>query len=97
MQGIAITVIDCYSIKPLPETILRTAALHAQRRCIVVEDHYPEGGLGESIALAFSPYNIQVYSLAVTKLPRSGTPEELRTFEHIDAASIVHTVKQLIT
>lgn len=96
-QGIFVTVIDCYSIKPLPHEILRKAALHSQRRCIVVEDHYPEGGLGESIAHALSADNIQVHTLAVMQLPRSGTPEELRAFEKIDAQAVVQLVHRIIS
>ena len=95
-QGISVTVVDCYSIKPLPEVPLHTAILHAKNRCIVVEDHYTEGGLGESIALALSQNNVQVYSLAVQQLPRSGTSQELRAFEKIDAAAIIAMVHTMV-
>lgn len=92
-EGIAISVVDCYSIKPLPVDALRACAQKAGR-VITVEDHYAAGGLGEAVATALSG-TAPVTCLAVTKLPRSGTPEELRSYEEIDAAAIVKTVKKL--
>lgn len=95
-QSIQVSVIDCYSIKPLPKETLRTIITESKNRCIIVEDHYAEGGLGECIAQAFSTEPIKTYSLAVTKLPRSGTPEELRSYEKIDAASIAKLVATIL-
>jgi transketolase len=41
-------VIDCYSIKPIDAATLATAA--DQTQCILtVEDHWPEGGLGDAV------------------------------------------------
>jgi transketolase len=94
-EGIYTTVIDCYSIKPLPETTLREAIQYTQGNCIVVEDHYREGGLGEAIALTFSRHKFNIISLAVSKIPRSGTPQELRSFEGIDAHAIIKAVKDM--
>ena len=95
-QGVLISVIDAYSVKPLDSETIKDVARKSGNRVIVVEDHYPEGGLGEAVALAMadSPSNSEttVESLAVTKLSRSGKPEELLAYAGIDAKSIVQAV-----
>src|ERR1700681_3325001 len=49
-EGIGITVIDAYSIKPLGKEVIKPAAQKTRNLVITVEDHYPEGGLGDSVA-----------------------------------------------
>lgn len=88
-KNIFISVIDCYSVKPLPVAELLAAAKAANNFVITVEDHYREGGLGEAICYALRNQPITIECLAVTKLPGSGKPEELMAFEHIDAQAIV--------
>jgi transketolase len=56
-----------------------------------VEDHSPSGGLGEAVLSALADRPVPVAILAVTKIPMSGTGEELRDFAAISAASIVRT------
>ncbi len=51
-QGIAIRVLDAYSVQPLDVDGLRLAAEETGGRVVVVEDHYPAGGLGEAVAAA---------------------------------------------
>ncbi len=92
-KNINARVIDLYSIKPLDVKTLQKAAAET-RAIIVVEDHYPEGGIGEAVAAALSGRKTPVISLAVTKLPMSGTPEKLLTYEGIDAAAIVRATTQ---
>jgi transketolase len=62
---------------------------------IVVEDHRIEGGLGDAVLDALAgagPPTARVIKLAVTDMPGSGTPEELRAWAGIDADAIVATV-----
>lgn len=94
--GILATVIDCYSVKPLDAAGILAVVQKSGNKLVVVEDHYLEGGLGEAVTYALRNYAITIECLAVTKLPRSGSPEALRDFEGIDAAAIVKAVKQLI-
>jgi transketolase len=61
-----------------------------------VEDHYPEGGLGDAIASALSEEGVRVVKLAVNDLPRSGKPEELLDRYGISARRIVHRVRELV-
>ena len=94
-EGIAIRVIDLYSIKPVDAAALKAAAAETNNTLITVEDHYPEGGLGDTVLDAVATENIQVHKLAVTGVPRSGKPEELLEHHGISANAIVQKVKAL--
>lgn len=95
-EGIKIRVIDLYSVKPLDEATLVRSALETNRTIITVEDHYPEGGIGDAVASAVSKEGIKVYKLAVNDLPRSGKPDELMDMFGISARHIIETVKRLL-
>jgi len=95
-EGIKIRVIDLYSVKPLDEATLIRSALESNRTIITVEDHYPEGGIGDAVAAAVSKEGIKVHKLAVNDLPRSGKPEELMDMFGISARHIIQTVKQVV-
>jgi transketolase len=94
-EGIGITVIDAYSIKPLGTDAIRSAAQRTANRVLTVEDHYAEGGLGDAVAGELSKDGIRVHKLAVCSLPRSGKPEELMGRYGIDAQAIVSKVKSM--
>jgi transketolase len=94
-EGIGITVIDAYSIKPLGKDVIKAAAQKTGNTVITVEDHYLEGGLGDAVAGELSMDGIKVHKLAVTALPRSGKPAELLAHFGIDAAAIMKKVKSL--
>ena len=63
---------------------------------LTVEDHYPEGGLGDAVAGELSLDGIRVHKLAIREMPHSGKPEELLAKYGIDAAAIVKKVKALV-
>ena len=94
-EGIGITVIDAYSIKPLGKKEILAAAQKTNNTVITVEDHYSEGGLGDAVAGELSTEGIKVHKLAVVGLARSGKPEQLLAHFGIDAAAIVKKVKGL--
>lgn len=94
-QGISISVIDLYSIKPLDAQTLISVARESNNVLITVEDHYLQGGLGEAVVYELANSRITVECLAVRELPRSGKPEELLAWAGIDAATIEKTVKRL--
>ena len=52
-EGINIRVIDAYSVKPIDEETLLEAAQEAGNKIITVEDHWPEGGLGDAVLRHF--------------------------------------------
>lgn len=52
--------------------------------------------MGEAVKSAVSELAAPVYSLAVRRKPRSGSPEELLDYEEISHASICRKVRELI-
>ena len=95
-EGVSISVIDLYSIKPLDVETIRSVANASGKRVVTVEDHYLQGGLGEAVAAALCNDDLRIKNLAVTKLPRSGKPAELLADAGIDAAAIMQAVRQLL-
>jgi transketolase len=92
-EGILIRVIDLYSIKPIDEKTLQQAA--KETPCMItVEDHYPEGGIGEAVRSGLGTVFVPLYSLAVRKKPKSGYPQELLDFEEISKDAIIKKVKE---
>jgi transketolase len=104
-EGIAIRVIDAYSVKPIDAKTLRAAAQATGGRIVTVEDHWMEGGLGDAVLEAFSgmegsaPANqpLRIVKLAVHEMPGSGKPDELIEAAGISAAHIVSAVKSLLS
>ncbi len=95
-KHISTRVIDCYSIKPIDETTIRQAA-KAATHFVIVEDHYPEGGLGDAVFAALAGMEMKnITHLAVRKTPMSGTMEELLSYEQIDTHAIVAAVKPVV-
>ena len=98
-DNILIRVIDAYSVKPIDEETLFAAAEEANNKFITVEDHWPEGGIGEAVLSAFSQRDgklPQVTKLAVQSMPTSGTPAELLEEAGISAHHIVEAVKAIV-
>jgi transketolase len=98
-QRIMARVIDAYSVKPIDEETLMLAADEAGNKIVVVEDHWPEGGLGDAVLDAFSMRNgpiPEVVKLAVQSMPGSGTPDELMEEAGINAYHIVQAVRALV-
>jgi transketolase len=94
-EGIGITVIDAYSIKPLAKDVIKAAAKKTKNLVVTVEDHYAEGGLGDAVAGELSADGIKVHKMAVRELPRSGKAAELLAKYGIDANAIISKVKEL--
>ncbi len=103
-EGIAIRVIDAYSVKPIDAATLHAAAQATGGRIVVVEDHWVEGGLGDAVLAAFAGDEARpasgplptVTKLGVHEMPGSGKPEELVDAAGISARHIVAAVKALL-
>jgi transketolase len=93
-DGIEARVIDLYSIKPLDGDTLRSLTCPI----VTVEDHWPEGGLGEAVlsAVAEADEHPPVVQLAVHGMPHSGKPAELLAEAGIDADGIAAAVRKLV-
>jgi transketolase len=93
-DGIAIRVIDAYSVQPIDVETLTAGAKAAGGVVITVEDHYAAGGLGDAVSEALAPSGTVVHRLAVREIPRSGAPEQLLDVYGISARHIVEAVKR---
>ncbi|MEP6909733.1 MAG: transketolase C-terminal domain-containing protein, partial [Actinomycetota bacterium] len=97
-EGINARVIDLYSVKPIDVETLRSSAESTGGRMLVVEDHWPEGGLGEAVLSAFvdTDERPRILHLAVREMPTSGKPEELLAAAGIDADHIATAARELV-
>jgi transketolase len=97
-EGIDARVIDLYSVKPADISTLRAAAEATGGRILTVEDHWPEGGIGDAVleALSDGETSARVVRLAVRRMPGSGKPAELLAAAGIDADHIAEAARSLV-
>ncbi|MEG3626689.1 transketolase [Streptomyces poriticola] len=96
-EGIQVRVIDLYSVKPVDAATLRGAA--EDTGCLLtVEDHHPEGGLGDAVLDAFTDGRPvpRLVRLAVRTMPGSAAPDEQLHAAGIDAESIAVAGRLLV-
>ena len=97
-EGIAVRVIDAYSVKPIDEATLATA-LRETGILVTVEDHWIEGGLGDAVLAAVASQGElggRVHTIGVTEMPMSGSPQELRDWAGISAVKVAASVRTLL-
>ncbi|XP_034944619.1 transketolase-like protein 2 isoform X2 [Chelonus insularis] len=95
--GIHARVMDPFTVKPIDAASIISNAKDCGGRIVTVEDHYPEGGLGDAVMSAVAlERNIIVKKLAVTGIPRSGPPSVLLDAFGISARNIVSAVQEIV-
>ncbi|MET9365975.1 transketolase [Streptomyces sp. NPDC006632] len=96
-EGIAVRVIDLYSVKPVDARTLQEAA-EATGCLVTVEDHRVQGGIGDAVAEAFADGRPvpRLVRLGVRTMPSSAGPEEQLRLAGIDAESIAAAVRLLV-
>lgn len=93
-EGINVRIFDPFCIKPIDASGIIANAKACGGKIVTVEDHYPEGGLGEAVAgVVAMEAGIRVRRLAVTGLPRSGPSAALMEMFGISSKHIVDSVK----
>jgi transketolase len=95
-EGINARIIDLYCVKPLNPQKLYDEIKKSSGKLIVVEDHYPQGGIGEALSRKLNEYGLRIKCLAVNKMPCSGKSDELMKYVGIDAGAIVDAAKSMI-
>jgi transketolase len=98
-EGIDVRVIDLYCVKPIDGAALGAEVRAAGGRLVTVEDHYPEGGLGEAALSALATSGVALSGarhLAVTRLPHSGKEDELVEAFGISAKHIAEAIRGLL-
>jgi transketolase len=93
--GLAVRVVDLYSVKPVAAEALLAAAHETGHRLLVVEDHYAQGGLGDAVREAVSGEGVTVHHLAVREIPHSGPPRKLLERYGIGRGAIVSAARKL--
>ncbi|WP_406379363.1 transketolase [Streptomyces sp. NBC_01618] len=96
-DGIPARVVDLYSVKPLDLDML-VHAVQETGALLVVEDHHPEGGIGEAVLSSLAAQRLApAYAhLAVRNLPGSGTTSELLDAAGISRTHIIRTAHDLV-
>lgn len=97
-KGKAIRVIDLYCVKPLDGKAIADELRATAGRLVTVEDHRPEGGIGEAVLAALAEAGeapAKSRLLAVREMPHSGKPDELIDAFGISARHIVAAVNEI--
>ena len=95
-EGIAVRVIDAYSVHPVDRDTLLAAARATGGRILTVEDHYAAGGLGDAVSEALAVDGFAVERLAVRGIPHSGRCDELLERHGISASHIARAVRRRV-
>lgn len=97
-EGANVRLIDAYCVKPVDAATVHAAVGATNGKLVVVEDHHPEGGLGEAVlsALSETGEELKFRHLAVSIMPGSGTGAELMNEAGIDAEHIAGAVRELL-
>lgn len=94
--GERIQVVDLYSVKPFPTDELSKLVKASGGKVAVFEEHAPDGGIGAAVARHLAGQISSFKHIAVTSVPRSGTPEELLESFGLSHNRIAETLKNLI-
>lgn len=98
-EGTPIRVVDLYCVKPIDGKAVSQEIAATGGRLITVEDHWPEGGIGEAVLSALAqagsaPSKSRL--IAVRDMPHSGKPEELVDAFGISAKHIAEAVRAIV-
>ena len=91
-----IQLVDMYSLKPFPTEELTKLVTASGGNVAVFEEHAIEGGIGATVALKLAGHIKSFKHVAVTSVPKSGTPEQLLASFGLSADKIAETLKSLI-
>ncbi|MFW6719116.1 transketolase [Streptomyces sp. MAR4 CNY-716] len=96
-EGIGARVLDLYSVKPVDVAAVRAAA-ELTGRVLTVEDHRPQGGLGDAVAEAFADGRPvpRLARLGVRTMPGSATEAQQLAAAGIDAQSVAAAARDLV-
>ncbi len=97
-EGVNVRVVDAYSVKPIDGAGIAAAVQATGGKVVTVEDHWPEGGIGEAVAgaLVDAGLAVSIIRLAVSGMPTSGKPDELLAAAGINASAIADAVRGLL-
>jgi transketolase len=97
--GVKVRLIDAYSVKPVDARGIAAAVRATGGRLVIVEDHWPEGGLGDAVIaglISLGVKDIALRHLAVNDMPSSGKPAELLEAAGLSGRDIAAAVRGLL-
>lgn len=95
-EGINVRVVDLFSIKPIDVQTLSDCVKGTNNKLLVIEEHFPEGGIFEAVASALSTFGFKIWNVSVDRLPRSGKPDELLDMYNLTAPKIAEKIRSLL-
>ena len=95
-SGIAVRIIDLYSIAPIDVSTLKQAAKATNNLVLTVEDHYLHGGIGDAVLSALSTEGVRLHKMGIQEIAHSGKPDQLLDHYGINARAIIEKTKQLV-
>lgn len=96
-EGISVELINIHTIKPLDDQAI-LESLKKTGCCVVAEEHFMNGGLGDSVSQLLSrkmPKPVEYVSVD-DKFGESGTPSNLLVKFHLDTQDVITAVKRAI-
>jgi len=94
-QGINVSVIDLYSVKPFDTKTVSEIAKKSKKTIVTIEDHFRAGGIGETVVGELCNEGFRFKILAVNSVSRSGTSQQLLEYHQIDRKAIVEAVHHI--
>jgi len=95
-KGINVRLMDPFTVKPIDAEAIIANAKECGGRILVVEDHYPEGGIGDAVAeVVCDKRDIIVKKMCPREVPRSGPPMVLLEKYGIGTSCIVKGVEEM--
>jgi len=95
-QGVQAEVVECYSVKPLPEQIL-LASVRRTGACVVAEEHSRHGGLASAVAeVLCEKYPVPLRRVGMDDVfGQSGSARELHEYYALTHQQIVGAAAQV--
>ena len=88
--------LDIFSLKPIDAEGLKTNIEAVGGNVLVVEEHYPEGGVRDAVCGAVPGSIKRVEHLCVRDVPGSATPDEQLEIHGVNSEAIVSKVKFML-
>lgn len=95
-EGINVRILDIFSLKPLDVEGLKTNIEAVGGNVLVVEEHYPEGGVKDAVCGAVPGSIKRVEHLCVREVPGSAKPDEQIEIHKVNDAAIYAKVKEMV-
>jgi len=95
-KGIHVRLMDPFTVKPIDAEGILSNAKECGGRILVVEDHYPEGGIGDAVSeVVCEKRDFVVKKMCVREVPRSGPPMVLLEKFGIGTNCIIKGVEEM--